>query len=38
MYELPDQAPGSSYVINDDVLEDKNKLFKIPDPPRTKSA
>jgi ATP-dependent Clp protease ATP-binding subunit ClpX len=38
MYELPDQSGGTSYVIDDEVIEGQNKLFKIPDPPRTKSA
>jgi ATP-dependent Clp protease ATP-binding subunit ClpX len=38
MYELPDQSGGTSYVIDDEVVAGQNKLFKIPDPPRTKSA
>jgi ATP-dependent Clp protease ATP-binding subunit ClpX len=38
MYELPDQSGGTSYVIDDEVVGGQNKLFKIPDAPRTKSA
>jgi ATP-dependent Clp protease ATP-binding subunit ClpX len=37
MYELPEQTGGSSYVIDEEVIEGQNKLFKIPEP-RTKSA
>ena len=37
MYELPDQASGTAYVINDDIVDGRDKLFKLPEP-RTKSA
>jgi ATP-dependent Clp protease ATP-binding subunit ClpX len=37
MYELPDQEEGTSYEINDDVVDGREKLFKLPEP-RTKSA
>jgi ATP-dependent Clp protease ATP-binding subunit ClpX len=35
MYELPDQPKGSSYVVNEDVVEGRAGLFAIPE---TKSA
>jgi ATP-dependent Clp protease ATP-binding subunit ClpX len=31
MYELPDQEAGSSYVIDDAVIEGRGKLFKLPE-------
>jgi hypothetical protein len=37
MYDLPDQTPGTSYVISDDVVDGREKLFKLTEP-RTKSA
>ena len=37
MYDLPDQTPGTAYVISDDVVDGREKLFKLPEP-RTKSA
>ena len=37
MFELPDQPEGSSYEINEDVVEGRNRLFKLPEP-KTKSA
>ncbi len=35
MYELPDQKKGSNYVINEDIVEGREALFKLPE---TKSA
>ena len=37
MYDLPDQTPGTAYVISDDVVDGHEKLFKLTEP-RTKSA
>jgi len=37
MYELPDQTEETSYVINEDIVEGRDKLFPIPNT-RTKSA
>jgi len=37
MFELPDQPRGSRYVITDDVVEGREKLFN-GDPPASKSA
>jgi ATP-dependent Clp protease ATP-binding subunit ClpX len=37
MFELPDQTEGASYVVTDDVVEGRDKLFKMPEP-KTKSA
>ncbi len=37
MYDLPDQTPGTAYVISDEVVDGREKLFKLPEP-RTKSA
>ena len=37
MFELPDQPRGSRYVITDDIVEGRNKLFSS-DPPATKDA
>ena len=37
MYELPDQPRGSRYVITDDVVDGREKLFN-EEPPATKSA
>ena len=31
MFELPDQEPGQSYVINDDVVEGRDDLFTMPE-------
>ncbi len=38
MYELPDQEEGTAYEISDDIVDGREKLFKLPEPPRTKSA
>ncbi len=35
MYELPDQPKGTNYVINEDIVEGRESLFKMPE---TKSA
>lgn len=35
LYELPDQKEGAVYVVNGEVVEGKEKLFKMP---KTKSA
>jgi ATP-dependent Clp protease ATP-binding subunit ClpX len=37
MYELPDQEDGSSYVIDDEIIEGRAHLFKLPEP-QPKSA
>lgn len=37
MFELPDQQEGGSYVITDNIVEGRDKLFPIPEP-QTKSA
>jgi ATP-dependent Clp protease ATP-binding subunit ClpX len=37
MFELPDQPRGSRYVITDDVVDGRQKLFN-EEPPATKSA
>jgi len=37
MYDLPDQKAGTTYEINDEIVDGREKLFKIPEP-RTKSA
>ena len=37
MYELPDQGGGTAYVINDDIVDGREKLFKMPEP-KSKSA
>ncbi|NOY30209.1 MAG: ATP-dependent Clp protease ATP-binding subunit ClpX [Planctomycetes bacterium] len=37
MFELPDQPRGSRYVVTDDVVEGREKMFS-PEPPQTKSA
>ena len=37
MFELPDQARGNRYVVTDDVVEGRTKLFS-EEPPQTKSA
>ena len=31
MFELPDQPEGSSYVVNDDVVEGRDNLFQMPE-------
>lgn len=31
MFELPDQPQGSSYVVSDDVVEGRDKLFSLPE-------
>jgi ATP-dependent Clp protease ATP-binding subunit ClpX len=36
MYELPDQPPGNKWVINEDVIAGRQKLF-VPEP-QSKSA
>jgi ATP-dependent Clp protease ATP-binding subunit ClpX len=38
MYDLPDQAPGSGFVIDEDVLEKKKRLFTPRTEPVSKSA
>ena len=37
MFELPDQPRGNRYVVTDDVVEGREKLFNT-EPPQTKSA
>jgi ATP-dependent Clp protease ATP-binding subunit ClpX len=37
MFELPDQPRGSRYVVTDDIVEGRAKLFN-DEPPATKSA
>jgi ATP-dependent Clp protease ATP-binding subunit ClpX len=37
MFDLPDQPRGNRYVVTDDVVEGRSKLFS-GDPPQTKSA
>jgi ATP-dependent Clp protease ATP-binding subunit ClpX len=37
MFELPDQPEGSTFVVTEDVVEGRDKLFKLPEP-KTKSA
>ena len=37
MFELPDQARGNRYVVTDDVVEGRTKLFS-EESPQTKSA
>ena len=37
MFELPEQPRGSRYVITDDVVDGRAKLFN-DEPPATKSA
>jgi ATP-dependent Clp protease ATP-binding subunit ClpX len=37
MFELPDQPRGSRYVVSDDIVEGRAKLFS-EEPPATKSA
>jgi ATP-dependent Clp protease ATP-binding subunit ClpX len=37
MYDLPEQKPGTAFMINDDVVDGRENLFKITEP-RTKSA
>jgi ATP-dependent Clp protease ATP-binding subunit ClpX len=37
MFDLPDQPEGSSFSVTEDVVEGRNKLFKLPEP-KTKSA
>ena len=36
MYDLPDQEAGSKFLITDDIVEGREKLFKLP--PQSKSA
>jgi ATP-dependent Clp protease ATP-binding subunit ClpX len=36
MYDLPDQEPGSTFVITEEIAEGRGKLFQIP--PQSKSA
>ena len=39
MYDLPEQKDGSSYVITEDVVEGRDKLYRVADhAPKTKSA
>jgi ATP-dependent Clp protease ATP-binding subunit ClpX len=37
MFELPDQPEGSTFAVTEDVVEGRDKLFKLPEP-KTKSA
>jgi ATP-dependent protease Clp ATPase subunit len=37
MYELPEQGRGQSYLITEDVVAGREKLFPIPEP-KHKSA
>ena len=37
MYELPERGPGGRYVINDDIVCGRAKLFPMPEP-KNKSA
>ena len=37
MFELPDQPRGNRYVVTDDIVEGREKMFSS-DPPQTKSA
>ena len=37
MFELPDQPQGSRYVVTDDIVEGRAKMFNT-EPPQTKSA
>jgi ATP-dependent Clp protease ATP-binding subunit ClpX len=37
MYELPDQEEGETYLIDEDVIAGRNKLFEFPEP-KSKSA
>jgi ATP-dependent Clp protease ATP-binding subunit ClpX len=37
MFELPDQPRGNRYVVTDDIVEGRAKLFS-EEPPATKSA
>ena len=36
MYDLPDQEPGSTFLITDEIVEGRDKLFQMP--PKSKSA
>ncbi len=36
MYDLPDQEPGSTFVITEEIVDGRDKLFQIP--PQSKSA
>jgi len=38
MFELPDRSRGQRYVITDDIVEGREKLFGEEEPPQTKSA
>jgi len=38
MFELPDQPRGSRYVVTDDIVEGREKMFSDERPPQTKSA
>ena len=38
MFELPDQPRGSRYVVTDDIVEGRTKMFNDDETPRTKSA
>ncbi|MDZ7619463.1 MAG: ATP-dependent Clp protease ATP-binding subunit ClpX [Patescibacteria group bacterium] len=37
MFELPEQAPGTNYLITDDIVHGRDKLFPLPEP-KHKSA
>ncbi|MCH2126088.1 MAG: ATP-dependent Clp protease ATP-binding subunit ClpX [Pirellulaceae bacterium] len=37
MFELPDQPKGSKFLVNEDIIEGREQLFKMP-APKTKSA
>ena len=38
MFELPDQPPGSRYLITDDIVYGRRQLFPLPAEPKSKTA
>ncbi len=36
MYDLPEQEPGSNFLITEEIVDGQNKLFQLP--PQSKSA
>jgi hypothetical protein len=38
MYRLPDQQQGGKYIINEEVVEGRNKLFELRPERRKESA
>ena len=38
MFDLPDQSPGTRYVITGDIVRGHNRLFDDVEEPKTKSA